>query len=45
MGMNVLFDLLSYSAEIDGAVLSGKSVKKSAPMSVADMTAKGKFRG
>ena len=48
MGLNVLFDLLSYSAEIDGATIegiNGKSIRKSAPMGIAEMTAKGKMRG
>jgi len=47
MGLNVLFDLLNYSAEIDGAALegiNGKSTRKSAPMGIAEMTAKGKMR-
>ena len=47
MGLNVLFDLLNYSAEIDGAALegiNGKNISKSAPMNVADMTMKGKMR-
>lgn len=48
MGLNVLFDLLSYSAEIDGAAIegiNGKNIRKSAPMNIAEMTAKGKMRG
>jgi hypothetical protein len=48
MGLNVLFDLLHYSSEIDSATLAkaeGKTVRKSAPMSVAEMTAKGRMRG
>ena len=47
MGLNVLFDLLNYTAEIDGAALAaadGKNVRKSAPMSVADMTKAGRMR-
>jgi len=47
MGLNVLYDLLNFSAEIDGAALAaadGKSVRKSAPMSVADLTKAGKTR-
>ena len=47
MGLNVLFDLLNYTAEIDGATLAaaeGKSVRKTAPMSVADMTKAGRTR-
>ncbi|MCL2796846.1 MAG: hypothetical protein FWD58_02165 [Firmicutes bacterium] len=48
LAMNTLFDLLNYSAEVDAAALArmdGKSVRKSAPMSLAEMTAKGKTRG
>jgi hypothetical protein len=48
MGLNVLFDLLSYSAEIDSAVIegtNGKNIRKFSPMSIAEMTAKGKIRG
>lgn len=47
MGLNVLFDLLNYTAEIDSAAISsidGKSVRKSKPMSVADMTKAGRTR-
>jgi hypothetical protein len=47
MGLNVLFDLLSYSAEIDSAVIdgiNGKSIRKYAPMDIAEMTVKGKMR-
>jgi hypothetical protein len=45
MGLNVLIDLVNYSAEIDAAAISGKSVRKSAPMSVADFTKNGRTRG
>jgi hypothetical protein len=48
MGLNVLFDLLNFTAEIDHAALAGadgKNVRKSAPMSLAEMTAAGKLRG
>ena len=48
LGMNTLFDLLNYTAEIDAAALAqaeGKNVRKSAPMSLAEMTTKGKTRG
>jgi hypothetical protein len=48
MALNVLFDLLHYSSEIDSQTLAraeGKNVRKSAPMSVAEMTAKGRMRG
>ncbi len=47
MGLNVLFDLLNYTAEIDNATLQvadGKSVRKSVPMTVAEMTTKGRTR-
>ena len=47
MGLNVLFDLLNYSAEIDGSAIEGikgKSIRKSAPMNIAEMTSKGKMR-
>jgi hypothetical protein len=48
MGLNVLFDLLNFTAEADNAALAGadgKTVRKSAPMTLAEMTAAGKFRG
>ncbi len=41
MGLNVLFDLLNYIA-ITAA--DGKSVRKSKPMSVAEMTKAGRTR-
>ena len=44
----MLFDLLNYAAEIDTAAINGiegRKVRKGAPMSIADMTAKGKMRG
>ena len=47
MGLNVLFDLLNYTAEIDSAAIAaadGKSVHKSKPMSVDDMTKAGRPR-
>ncbi|NLZ47028.1 MAG: hypothetical protein GX896_10100 [Clostridiales bacterium] len=47
MGLNVLFDLLNYTAVIESAVIAaadGKSVRKSKPMSVADMTKAGRTR-
>lgn len=46
--LHVLFDLLSYSAEIDSQVLSaadGKSKQYSKPMTLADMTMAGKVKG
>lgn len=47
MGLNVLFDLLNYTAEVDNAALQaadGKSIRKSKPMSIADMTKAGKVK-
>ena len=47
MGLNVLFDLLNYSAEIDSTAIegiNGKNIRKPAPMGIAEMTAKGKMR-
>jgi len=47
MGLNVLFDLLNYTAEIDSATIAaaeGKNIRKTAPMSVADMTKAGKVK-
>lgn len=47
MGLNVLFDLLNYTAEIDSIALQaadGKNVRKNAPMTVAEMTTKGRTR-
>lgn len=47
MGLNVLFDLLNYTAEIDSKALQavdGKNVRKNAPMSVAEMTKSGRTR-
>ena len=48
LGMHTLFDLLNFSSEIDAAALAkaeGKSVRKSAPMNLAEMTKSGKTRG
>jgi hypothetical protein len=48
LGLNTLLDLLHYSADIDSMALAkadGKSVRKSAPISVAEMTKSGKMRG
>lgn len=47
MGLNVLFDLLNYTAEVDNAALyaaEGKTIRKSTPMNVADMTKAGRTR-
>ena len=52
--LNVLFDLLSYSAEIDSQVLAaadgkgalqGNVRKVNPPMSLADMTMAGRVKG
>lgn len=48
MGMNVLYDLLDYSSQIDALTLAkaeGKNMHYSAPMSLSEMTLKGKLRG
>jgi hypothetical protein len=48
MGLNVFYDLMEYSAQIDALTLSkvnGKNVHYSVPQSVAEMTIKGKMRG
>lgn len=48
MGLNVLFDLLNYSAEIDARVLEevdGKKVQRHEPMTLAEMTKAGRMRG
>jgi len=48
MGMNVLFDLLNFTAEIDNEAIKGadgKNIRKSAPMNLAEMTKNGKVRG
>ena len=47
MGLNVLFDLLNYSAEIDSVAIegiNGKNIRKSAPMGISEMAARGKMR-
>jgi hypothetical protein len=48
LAVHTLFDLLRYSSEIDARTLAraeGKNIRKTAPMSVAEMTLKGKTRG
>lgn len=48
MGLNVLFDLVDYSSQIDALTLAkaeGKNLHYSAPMSLSEMTLKGKLRG
>jgi hypothetical protein len=41
LSLHTLFDLLNYSAEIDALALTtidGKSIRKSKPMNLAEMT-------
>ena len=48
MGMNVFYDLIGYSAQIDAVTLAkaeGKSLHYSTPMNLSEMTLKGKLRG
>ena len=48
MGLNVFYDLIEYSAQIDAITIAkaeGKNVHYSAPMSLSEMTIKGKLRG
>lgn len=48
MGLNVFYDLIEYSAEIDAIALSkaeGKNIHYSAPMNLAEMTRNHKLRG
>ena len=48
MGLNVLYDLIEYSASIDAVALAkadGKNISYSKPLSVAEMTLKGQMRG
>jgi len=48
MGLNVLYDLIAYSAAVDAQTLgkaSGKNTNFSRPQSVAEMTARRKLRG
>lgn len=48
MGLNVLYDLIEYSASIDAVALAkadGKNIHYEPVLSVADMTMKGKMRG
>ena len=48
MGLNVLFDLVDFSSQIDALTLAkadGKNIHYSAPMSLSEMTLKGKLRG
>ncbi len=48
MGLNVFYDLIDYSSQIDALTIAkaeGKNLHYSAPMSIADMTLGGKIRG
>jgi hypothetical protein len=48
LGLNTLFDLLHYSAEIDSATLAraeGRNIRKTAPQSLAEMTKNGRLKG
>lgn len=48
MGLNVFYDLINYSAQIDAITIAkaeGKNINYSAPMSLAEMTKGGKLRG
>ncbi len=48
MGLNVFYDLIDYSSQIDALTIAkaeGKNLHYSAPMSIADMTLGGKLRG
>ena len=48
MGLNVLFDLVDFSSQIDALTLAkadGKNLHYSAPMNLSEMTLKGKLRG
>jgi len=48
LGLNVFYDLVDYSSQIDALALTkadGKNINYSAPMSVSEMTMKGRLRG
>ena len=46
MGMNVLCDLIEYTAKVDGEALSGKSGKGKKPrLGIEGMLKKGRLRG
>jgi len=46
MGLNVLTDLIEYTAKIDGEALLGKSGKGKAPkLGIEGMLKKGRLRG
>ena len=48
LGLNVFYDLVDYSSQIDALALAkadGKNINYSTPMSVSEMTMKGRLRG
>jgi len=48
MGLNVLYDLIAYSAQVDAMTIAkanGKNIHYAKPMTIADMTTKGNLRG
>lgn len=48
MGLNVFYDLVNYSSQIDAITLAkaeGKNINYTPPMSIAEMTLRGKLRG
>ncbi len=48
MGLNVFYDLIDYSAQIDALTIAkaeGKNIQYTKPMSLSDMTLNGKLRG
>lgn len=48
MGLNVFYDLIDYSSQIDALAMAkadGKNIHYSKPMSLADMTKGGILRG
>lgn len=48
LGLNVFYDLIDYSSELDALALAkadGKNIHYSTPMSLAEMTRGGKLRG
>jgi hypothetical protein len=44
MSLNVLIDLVNYAAEVESAAASGKTVKRAAPQSLAEMTRGGRTK-
>ena len=48
IGLNVFYDIVNYSSQIDAITLAkaeGKNINYTPPMSIAEMTLKGKLRG